>query len=147
MTDQKPEPVKETPLYAFHREKGAKMVPFAGYEMPLQYPGGIIAEHLHTREHASLFDVSHMGQAHLLGDDAAAALESLVPGDLQGLAEDRTHYTVLTNERGGIIDDLMVTAVPAFSWSSTRPARRATSPTSKTTLPRGRNWRFSRTGL
>ena len=109
VTDQETEPVKETPLNAFHREKGAKMVPFAGYGMPLQYPGGIIAEHLHTREHASLFDVSHMGQAHLLGDDAAAALESLVPGDLQGLAEGRTCYTVLTNERGGIIDDLMVT--------------------------------------
>ena len=109
MTDQETEPVKETPLDAFHREKGAKMVPFAGYGMPLQYPGGIIAEHLHTREQASLFDVSHMGQAYLLGDDARAALESLVPGDLQGLAEGRTRYTVLTNERGGIIDDLMVT--------------------------------------
>lgn len=109
MTDQETEPVKETPLDAFHREKGAKMVPFAGYGMPLQYPGGIIAEHLHTREHASLFDVSHMGQAHLSGDDARAALETLVPGDLRGLAEGRTRYTVLTNERGGIIDDLMVT--------------------------------------
>ena len=109
MTDQETEPAKETPLDAFHREKGAKMVPFAGYGMPLQYPGGIIAEHLHTREHASLFDVSHMGQAHLLGEDAAQALESLVPGDLRGLAEGRTRYTVLTNERGGIIDDLMVT--------------------------------------
>ena len=109
VTDQETEPVKETPLDAFHREKGAKMVPFAGYGMPLQYPGGIIAEHLHTRGQASLFDVSHMGQAHLLGDGAAQALETLVPGDLRGLAEGQTRYTVLTNERGGIIDDLMVT--------------------------------------
>ena len=113
MSDQEPsearENLKQTPLDALHRELGAKMVPFAGYAMPVQFQGGIIAEHLHTRENASLFDVSHMGQARLKGNDAAAALETLVPGDIKGLAEGRTRYTVLTNDGGGIIDDLMVT--------------------------------------
>ncbi len=107
------ETLKQTALDALHRELGAKMVPFAGYAMPVQYQGGIIAEHLHTRENASLFDVSHMGQARLKsgdgGAEAAAALETLVPGDIQGLGEGRTRYTVLTNDAGGIIDDLMVT--------------------------------------
>ncbi len=111
MSDQ--DPLKQTPLDALHREMGAKMVPFAGYAMPVHYQGGIIAEHLQTRENASLFDVSHMGQARLKsidgGADAAAALETLVPGDLRGLGVGRTRYTVLTNDGGGIIDDLMVT--------------------------------------
>jgi aminomethyltransferase len=84
------------------------MVPFAGYEMPVQYPAGIIAEHLHTRAKAGLFDVSHMGQIRLVGD-AARALEALVPGDLQSLAPGRMRYTLLLNKNGGIIDDLMVT--------------------------------------
>ena len=83
--------------------------PFAGYEMPVQYPAGIIAEHLHTRAKAGLFDVSHMGQIALRGDGAAQALETLVPGDLQGLAPGRMRYTLLLNESGGILDDLMAT--------------------------------------
>jgi aminomethyltransferase len=102
-------PLKRTPLYALHRELGAKMVPFAGYEMPVNYPSGILAEHLHTRSQAGLFDVSHMGQVRLAGTDPARALEALVPGDLQALAPMRMRYTLLLNEQGGILDDLMVT--------------------------------------
>ncbi len=109
MTDAGTQDLKTTPLDALHREHGAKMVPFAGYAMPVQYERGIIEEHLHTRARASLFDVSHMGQAQLVGDDAAAALETLVPGDIAGLGKGKTRYTVLTNDAGGIIDDLMVT--------------------------------------
>ena len=104
-------PLRRTPLYELHRARGAKMVPFAGYEMPVQYPAGIIAEHLHTRAQAGLFDVSHMGQIRLHGSDAARALEALVPGDLQALASQRMRYTLLLNDRGGIHDDLMVTRV------------------------------------
>ena len=113
MSEQNPsgaqETLKQTALDALHRELGAKMVPFAGYAMPVHYQGGIIAEHLHTRENACLFDVSHMGQARLNGAEAAAALETLVPGDIKNLGQGRTRYTVLTNDEGGIIDDLMVT--------------------------------------
>tara|TARA_R110002072_G_scaffold120755_2_gene254042 strand:- start:1286 stop:2335 length:1050 start_codon:yes stop_codon:yes gene_type:complete len=87
------------------------MVPFAGYEMPVQYPAGILAEHNHTRAAASIFDVSHMGQVALRGDNPAAALESLVPGDIAGLATGRMRYTMFTNDAGGILDDLMVTNV------------------------------------
>jgi aminomethyltransferase len=104
--------LKRTPLHALHLQLGAKMVPFAGYEMPVSYPAGVIKEHLHTREAAGLFDVSHMGQAFLIGPDhatTAAALEALAPGDMVGLAPGRQRYTLLTNEAGGIIDDLMVT--------------------------------------
>lgn len=101
--------LKSTPLNALHKELGARMVPFAGYEMPVQYPAGIIAEHTHTRTAAGLFDVSHMGQAVLHGDDPAAAFERLVPGDITGLAPGAMRYTLLLNEAGGIIDDLMVT--------------------------------------
>jgi glycine cleavage system T protein (aminomethyltransferase) len=104
-------PLKRTPLYELHRARGAKMVPFAGYEMPVQYPTGIIAEHLHTRSQAGLFDVSHMGQIRLRGAGAAGALEALVPGDLQALAPQRMRYTLLLNDKGGIHDDLMVTRV------------------------------------
>lgn len=104
--------LKTTPLDALHRALGAKMVPFAGYAMPVQYPMGILNEHLHTRAAAGLFDVSHMGQAFLLGADAAAALESLVPGDLLALKEGATRYTQLTDENGGILDDLMATKRP-----------------------------------
>ncbi|MBF0248589.1 MAG: glycine cleavage system aminomethyltransferase GcvT [Alphaproteobacteria bacterium] len=100
-----------TPLDGLHRELGAKMVPFAGYAMPVQYPAGILKEHLHTRAAASLFDVSHMGQAFLKGGDAIAAFEELVPGDYQGLALGKTRYTVLLNDKGGIRDDLMATRV------------------------------------
>ena len=101
-------PLAATPLDALHRELGARMVPFAGYAMPVQYAPGIIAEHLHCRQHAALFDVSHMGQATVQGADAAAALERLVPGDIAGLKPGRQRYTLLTNEAGGILDDLMV---------------------------------------
>jgi aminomethyltransferase len=105
-------PLRRTPLYALHVRLGARMVPFAGYEMPLQYPGGIIAEHLHTRAAASLFDVSHMGQVAVRPrsgrvEDAARALESLVPGDVLGLAPGRQRYTLLTNDVGGVRDDIM----------------------------------------
>ncbi len=101
--------LKQTPLDALHRELGGKMVPFAGFDMPVQYEAGILKEHLHTREAAAVFDVSHMGQAFLRGDNVQAALETLVPGELQALKEGRTRYTLLTNEAGGILDDLMVT--------------------------------------
>ena len=97
-----------TPLDALHRELGAKMVPFAGYDMPVQYPLGVLKEHEQTRTRAGLFDVSHMGQAFLKGADAIAALETLVPGDINGLAAGGVRYTLLTNDQGGIIDDLMV---------------------------------------
>jgi aminomethyltransferase len=106
-------PLRRTPLYALHVRLGARMVPFAGYEMPLQYPGGIIAEHLHTRAAASLFDVSHMGQIAVRArsgriEDAARALEALVPGDILALAPGRQRYTLLTNDAGGVRDDIMV---------------------------------------
>ena len=105
-------PLKRTALYALHRELGARMVPFAGYEMPVQYPTGILAEHLHTRSQAGLFDVSHMGQIRLAGAGCVAALEQLVPGDLETLAPLRMRYTLFLNEAGGILDDLMVTRLP-----------------------------------
>jgi aminomethyltransferase len=104
--------LRVTPLFALHRELGAKLVPFAGYEMPLQYANGIVKEHNHVRSAAGFFDVSHMGQARLTAPDfgaAAAALERLVPGDIAGLKPGRLRYTQLLNESGGIIDDLMVT--------------------------------------
>jgi len=97
-----------TPLYNLHLELGAKMVPFAGYEMPLQYPMGILKEHLHTRSQAGLFDVSHMGQIRLTGKNAAAALETLVPVDVIDLGINHQRYALFTNEQGGILDDLMV---------------------------------------
>jgi aminomethyltransferase len=101
--------LQRTPLYELHRSLGAKLVPFAGYEMPVQYPMGILAEHLHTRNRAGLFDVSHMGQLRLRGAGAAQALERLCPGDIQALAPMRQRYTLFTNDGGGILDDLMVT--------------------------------------
>ena len=102
--------LEELPLAALHRELGAKMVPFAGYEMPVQYTAGVMKEHLHTREAAGLFDVSHMGQVILRGADyatIAAAFESLVPVDAIGLKDGRQRYGFFTNEAGGILDDLM----------------------------------------
>jgi aminomethyltransferase len=104
-------PLQRTPLHDLHRALGARMVAFAGYEMPVQYQGGIIAEHLHTRAKAGLFDVSHMGQIALRGDAAAPTLEALVPGDLQGLAPGQMRYTLLLNEAGGILDDLIATRI------------------------------------
>ncbi|ENY8010043.1 glycine cleavage system aminomethyltransferase GcvT [Vibrio fluvialis] len=97
-----------TPLHALHLEVGAKMVPFAGYDMPVQYALGVKKEHMHTREAAGLFDVSHMGQLRLHGEGAAAALETLVPVDVVDLAEGKQRYAFFTNEQGGILDDLMV---------------------------------------
>jgi len=105
-------PLQRTPLYELHISLGAKMVPFAGYEMPVQYPLGVLKEHLHTREQAGLFDVSHMGQAFLIGPDhatTAAALEALVPADVLNLGRGRQRYSQLLTDDGGIIDDLMVT--------------------------------------
>lgn len=99
--------LQKTPLHALHLELGARMVPFAGYSMPVQYPAGLMAEHQHTRTAAGLFDVSHMGQLRLVGPDAAAALESLIPVDVIGLAVGKQRYGLLLNEDGGIIDDLM----------------------------------------
>jgi aminomethyltransferase len=97
----------QTPLHALHLELGARMVPFAGYAMPVQYPAGIMAEHRQCREAAALFDVSHMGQVKLVGDGAAAALETLVPVDVVGLGEGKQRYAFFTNEAGGLLDDLM----------------------------------------
>ena len=104
-----PTALSKTPLHALHVALGAKMVPFAGYDMPVSYPSGILAEHRQCRDSAVLFDVSHMGQLRLVGADAAAALETLVPVDMIGLAESRQRYALFTNEEGGILDDLMVT--------------------------------------
>ena len=101
--------LQRTPLHDLHESCGAKMTPFAGYEMPVQFADGVLKEHLHTRTKAGLFDVSHMGQLYLHGSAAAAALEALVPGELQGLAPGRMRYTQFTNDSGGILDDLMVT--------------------------------------
>ena len=98
-----------TPLHALHLELGGKMVPFAGYDMPVQYPAGIKTEHLHTRAAAGLFDVSHMGQLRLDGADRASALEALLPADVVGLAEGAVRYSFFTNDDGGILDDLMIT--------------------------------------
>ena len=104
----------QTPLHALHLELGAKMVPFAGYDMPVQFPAGILKEHLHTRAAAGLFDVSHMGQAwlHLEGkgthDDIAALLETLCPGEIKALKPGQIRYTLLLNDEGGIRDDFMV---------------------------------------
>ncbi len=100
-------PLLTTPLNALHLELGARMVPFAGYSMPVQYPAGLMAEHHHTRTAAGLFDVSHMGQLCLSGPDAAAAFETLIPVDVQGLGIGRQRYGLLLNDAGGIIDDLM----------------------------------------
>jgi aminomethyltransferase len=102
------EQLARTPLYDLHRELGGKMVPFAGYELPVQYPMGVLKEHNHTRAQAGLFDVSHMGQVRLGGADAAAALETLVPVDIIDLPAHTQRYCLFTNEQGGILDDLMV---------------------------------------
>lgn len=101
--------LKQTPLFNLHKELGARMVPFAGYDMPVQYPLGVKKEHLHTREQAGLFDVSHMGQVKLTGANAAKALEALVPVDIIDLPVGKQRYAFFTNENGGIMDDLMVT--------------------------------------
>ncbi|MGP0013116.1 MULTISPECIES: glycine cleavage system aminomethyltransferase GcvT [Pseudomonas] len=102
------ESLKQTPLHALHLQLGARMVPFAGYDMPVQYPLGVMKEHQHTREQAGLFDVSHMGQIRLVGAAAAKALEGLVPVDIIDLPVGMQRYAMFTNEAGGILDDLMV---------------------------------------
>ena len=104
-----PAPLARTALHALHVELGARMVPFAGYEMPVQYSKGVLQEHRHTRAAAGLFDVSHMGQLELVGRNAAAALERLVPMDIEGLAVGQQRYALFTDAAGGILDDLMVT--------------------------------------
>ncbi len=103
-----PESLRKTPLFDLHESLGARLVPFAGYALPVQYTG-IIDEHKHCRAAAGLFDVSHMGQVRVSGDERVAALESLVPGDLAGLAPGAMRYSQLTNDEGGILDDLMIT--------------------------------------
>jgi aminomethyltransferase len=114
-----------TPLHALHLSLGGKMVPFAGYDMPVQYPPGIMAEHLHTRAAAGLFDVSHMGQVRLDGEGVAGALEALVVGDILGLKPGRMRYTLFTNEAGGILDDLMVTNAGDHLFLVVNAARKA----------------------
>ena len=109
MSDVSTAPLLTTPLHALHIELGAKMVPFGGYDMPVQYASGILAEHKHTRAAAGLFDVSHMGQVLLSGPGANAALETLVPVDIVDLAVFKQRYALFTNDQGGILDDLMVT--------------------------------------
>jgi aminomethyltransferase len=107
---------QKTPLHALHIELGARMGPFAGYDMPIHYPSGVLAEHLHTRKFAGLFDVSHMGQALIEGPQHSAVasfLESLCPADLLNLAPGRQRYTQLLNEEGGVVDDLMIARPPA----------------------------------
>ncbi|MHB8268318.1 glycine cleavage system aminomethyltransferase GcvT [Bradyrhizobium sp.] len=111
--DSETSSLKRTPLHALHLARGARMVPFAGYEMPVQYSAGVMKEHLHTREAAGLFDVSHMGQIALQAksgrvEDAARALERLVPQDIIGVAPGRQRYAQFTNDTGGILDDLMI---------------------------------------
>jgi aminomethyltransferase len=102
------QPLKSTPLEALHIARGAKMVGFAGYNMPVNYPLGVLKEHLHTRAAAGLFDVSHMGQAELTGEGVDKAIETLVPGDVAALKPGQIRYTMLTTPEGGIIDDLMI---------------------------------------
>jgi aminomethyltransferase len=111
--DSETSPLKRTPLHALHVARGGKMVPFAGYDMPVQYATGVMKEHLHTRAGAGLFDVSHMGQIALRAksarvEDAARALERLVPQDIVGVAPGRQRYAQFTNDSGGILDDLMI---------------------------------------
>jgi aminomethyltransferase len=108
MTDTN-DALKFTPLHALHLELGGKMVPFAGYAMPVQYPAGVLKEHLHTREKAGLFDVSHMGQAFLSAADPAKALERVTPADIQGIPEGMQRYGLLLSDEGGIKDDFMTT--------------------------------------
>jgi aminomethyltransferase len=105
MTEQ----LHKTPLYNLHVELGAKMVPFAGYSMPVQYPSGVLKEHAHTRTQAGLFDVSHMGQVRLSGPDVQRVFESIVPIDVVDLGLNCQRYAVFTDENGGVLDDLMVT--------------------------------------
>jgi aminomethyltransferase len=135
-------PLLETPLAGLHRELGGRVVPFAGYAMPVQYPAGIMAEHLHCRAAAALFDVSHMGQAELVGPDgtasAAAALERLTPADVQGLKPGRQRYGLLLNEAGGIVDDFMVANLGDRLFLVVNASRKAVDfPLIESALPAG----------
>src|SRR5258708_4220613 len=107
MADHSQDSLRRTPLHALHLELGGKMVPFAGYEMPVQYAAGVLKEHLHTREKAGLFDVSHMGQAFLSGSDPARALEKLTPAEIVSVKDGQQRYALLLNDQGGIKDDFM----------------------------------------
>ena len=118
--------LKKTPLHDLHAQQGARFTAFAGYEMPLQYRRGIMAEHLHTRSGAGLFDVSHMGQVRLSGRGIEQAMERLVTGDISALAPYRQCYTLLTNTEGGIIDDLMLTRTPEHLFMVVNAACRET---------------------
>jgi aminomethyltransferase len=127
-------PLRHTPLHAMHLRLGARMVPFAGYDMPVQYAPGVLKEHLHTRSAAGLFDVSHMGQIALRPrsgrvEDAARALEALVPGDALGLGVGRQRYTLFTNLAGGVLDDLMVSNLGDHLLLVVNAARKAADET------------------
>ncbi len=113
-----PQTLNKTPLHSLHQSLGAKMVPFAGYDMPVQYPLGVMKEHIHTRSRAGLFDVSHMGQAKLTAHegDAAILFEELVPGGISTLKDGQMRYTQLTDDKGGILDDLMATRFGDSLW-------------------------------
>ena len=109
--------IKQTPLHAFHRAHNARMVPFAGWDMPVQYAGGIKAEHVATRQSAGLFDVSHMAQIEISGDRAAADLAALTPSDIAGIGDGRLRYSLFLNNQGGVLDDLMIgRIVDIFIW-------------------------------
>ena len=117
-------PPRRTPLYDLHVELGGKLVDFAGWSLPVQYRAGIMAEHRHCREAAALFDVSHMCQVLVRGEGAAEAFERLVPGDIAGLAEGDLRYSLFTNERGGVLDDLIAGRVPEGLFVVATAARR-----------------------
>jgi aminomethyltransferase len=103
--------LKQTPLHQLHLDLGGKMTAFAGYQLPVHYQKGIIHEHLHCRSHTGFFDISHMGQCEILGDEATKELERLTPSDIAGLKPGQQKYTVLTNDKGGVIDDVIVTRI------------------------------------
>ncbi len=117
--------LRKTPLYTAHSQAGAKIVSFAGYEMPIQYPKGIMGEHNHVRNAAGLFDVSHMGHIMIHGDDLAAKFEGLVVADLLELPENHMKYSLLTNPEGGVIDDLMITRVKGGLYLVVNASRKA----------------------
>ncbi|WP_018412765.1 glycine cleavage system aminomethyltransferase GcvT [Methyloversatilis thermotolerans] len=125
MDHDAPSSLHTTPLHPLHVAAGARMVPFAGWDMPVQYAAGIVQEHLHTRAHAGLFDVSHMGQIDVSGTGAAAWLESLTTADLVGLADGRQTYTLMPNTAGGLIDDLMIQRLGDFFHVVCNASRRA----------------------
>ena len=127
--------LRRTPLHGLHLELGGKMVPFAGYDMPVQYHAGILKEHLHTRSQAGLFDVSHMGQRLLTGPDdeaISAALELVTPGDFKSLGNGRIRYSLLLNEQGGIVDD--------FGWQRAWPDRAAREVFFLSSMQLARRW-------